>query len=438
MSTKTLYLAEKPSQAMDIARVLGIKARKDGYLELANGDVFTWAVGHLLELAEPAKYQEAWGGRWSWAQLPMIPDAWKYEVNSRTRKQFTVIKALLKDVGRVVIATDAGREGELIAREVLDYCRFRGAIQRLWTSSLVDTDIRKALASLKADKDTRPLYEAALARSRGDWLLGLSGTRAATLAAGVRGDYFAMGRVKTPTLAMVVRRCELVEGFAAKQYFELEATAVTQQGQRIKLVHAPSEEDRLTTLEQANTRLARAKDFAGPLQVSVKEERESPPLPYSLPALQKDANKALGFSAKKTLKTAQALYEKKAATYPRTDCQYLAESQIDEIPAVLKALEGGYSREVALVQSMGVTARKTTFNNAKLTDHHGIIPTVATAAELTEDERALYNLVCMRYLRTVAPDHRYEQTRVSVDANGVVFKAAGRRTLSPGWVHLGR
>lgn len=438
MNMKTLYLAEKPSQAMDIGRVLGIKSRQDGYLDLANGDVISWAVGHLLELAPPEKYDPAWGGRWAWPQLPMIPAQWQYEVNARTKKQFAVIKALLKDVKRVVIATDAGREGELIAREILEHCRFKGKIERLWTSSLVASDIKKALDNLKQDHETRPLYEAALARSHSDWMLGLSGTRAASLAAAVRGDFFAMGRVKTPTLALVVRRCEEVEKFVAKEYFELEATVTTQKGVSFKMMHAPAEDQRITDKAKAQALCAQAKGHQGPIKVEVKEEKESPPMPFSLPALQKEANKALGFSARDTLKLAQSLYEKKAATYPRTDCQYLAESQAAEIDQVLECVSKTLPKEVSLVKAMGTVVRKAVFNDSKLSDHHGIIPTSMPPSGLDEKEQALYLLICSRYLKVVSPDHRFEQTKVSLDANGVPFKASGRRTLSPGWTSLGR
>lgn len=432
---KTLYLAEKPSQARDIAAVLGVKRRADGFLELANGDRITWAVGHLLELAPPEKHNPDWGGRWHWGQLPMIPDVWKYEVNTKTRPQFNIIKGLLKDSDRVVIATDAGREGELIAREILEHCRFRGRIERLWTSSLVASDIKAALGRLKKGEETYPLYEAAVARQRCDNMYGYSGSRGATLAANVRGDHFPVGRVQTPTLAMVVRRVLEIRNFVEREYFELEAQVRTRSGKTLKMMHAPDVENRITHRDEAERRKRTAERASAPLQVQKTLGSEGAPLPYSLPALQKDANRIFGFTAKNTLKLAQALYEKKALTYPRTDCQYLAESQMTEVDGVLDVVARRYEAGVRSLRKQGIVKRKTTFNDAKLTDHHGIIPT-SQFVELEGAELQLYQLVCQRYLQMLGPDCRFESTRVTMDANGVPFKATGKVILDAGWQAL--
>lgn len=432
----TVILAEKPSQAMDIGKVIGIKSRGDGFLETVNGQYITWAIGHLLELAEPQEYDEAWGGRWAWAQLPMIPAQWKYQVNRKTSKQLTVIKGLLKKATHVIIATDAGREGELIAREVLEHSKYKGKISRFWTSSLVASDIKRALGNLKKGEETYPLYEAALARSHSDWMLGLSGTRAASLAANVRGDYFPLGRVKTPTLALVVKRGLAVKGFASKTYFELEASVRTKRGASFKMLHAPDEEHRITKKEDAEALKRKAAGHQGPLKVEKRAESEAPPLPYSLPALQKDANRILGFTAKNTLKVAQALYEKKAATYPRTDCQYLAESQVAEVPGVLDVVAKRFPSAVAALRKAGIVTRKSTFNDAKLVDHHGIIPTMLFVGDLEGAEEQLYALICQRYLQTLGPDCKYTATRVTMDANGVPFKATGKTINDPGWQAL--
>lgn len=429
---KTVILAEKPSQARDIANVIGIKSRGDGYMSLVNGYDITNAVGHLLELVEPESYNEAWGGRWSWSQLPMIPDTWKYQVNRKTSKQFTVIKTLLKTADRVIIATDAGREGELIARSILEHCKFKGKVDRFWTSSLTPSDIKKALDNLKPGSATYPLYEAALARSHADWMLGLSGTRGASLAANVRGDYFPLGRVKTPTLAMVVRRQLEIEGFSAKTYYELEALVTTKKGATFKMMHAPVEEKRITAKADADALKLKASGYSGPLKVETTNETEQPPLPYSLPNLQKDANRIFGFSAKNTLKLAQELYEKKAATYPRTDCSYLAESQMVEVPDVLDAVAKTYPDLVSKLKAVGVVTRKSTFNDARLADHHAIIPTGLHVA-LEGAELQLYSLVCLRYLQTLSPECKFKATRVSLDANGVPFKATGKTVTDPGW-----
>lgn len=432
----TVIIAEKPSQAMDIGKVIGIKARGDGFLELVNGWCIVWAIGHLLELANPEDYTEAWAGRWKWDTLPMIPSQWKYNVNRKTSKQLTVIKNQLKRATNVIIATDAGREGELIGRELLDYCKYKGPVQRFWASSLTAADIAAALKKLKAGSETAPLYEAALARSHSDWLLGISGTRAASLAADVRGDFFALGRVKTPTLAMVVRRDDAIASFDSKNYFELEATVRTKRGAVLKMLHAPDEANRITSKAQAEALLKKASGHSGPLRVEKTPESEQPPLPYSLPALQKDANRILGLSVANTLKVAQALYEKKATSYPRTDCQYLAESQIAEIDETLDVVAKRFASAVSSVRTMGITTRKSTFNDSKLTDHHGIIPTRQFVPELEGVELQVYTLIVQRYLQTLSPEHRYLATRVKMDANGVLFKASGRKTEQPGWTAI--
>ena len=431
----TLYLAEKPSQARDIGAVLGIKRRDNGFLELTNGDYISHAVGHLLELASPEDHNPDWGGRWHWGQLPMIPSVWKYDVVDRTKSQFMIIKGLLKKVDRVVIATDAGREGELIARSILEHCKWRGKIERLWTSSLVASDIKKALANLLKGEEKYPLYEAALARQHCDNMFGYSCSRGASLAANVRGSTFPVGRVQTPTLAMVVRRDLEIKNFNVREYFELEAQVRTRSGKTLKMMHAPDAENRITTKEEAERRRKKAERAQAPLKVEKNNASEGAPLPYSLPALQNDANRIFGFTAKNTLKLAQALYEKKAITYPRTDCQHLAESQMEEVESVLAVVARRYPAMTEALRSKGIVKRKTTFNDAQLTDHHGIIPTVQYV-ELEAAELQLYQLVCQRYLQAMGPDCKYQSTRVTMDANGVLFKATGKTILDPGWTSL--
>jgi DNA topoisomerase-3 len=428
----TLIFAEKPSQAQDIAKVIGIKRKGAGHIVLINGDIISWAVGHLLELCEPQVYDESWGGYWRWPQLPMIPATWKYQVNKRTSDQFKVVKALLKDASKVIIATDAGREGELIARSVLEQCKYKGLIERFWTSSLVASDIRKALDNLKKGSETYPLYEAALARSHSDWMWGLTGTRAVTLALAIRGDYFPVGRVKTPTLAMVVRRKRAIDAFGAQAYFELEATVTTAKGVAFKMTHAPSGDAHILSRVDADALKTKAQGYQGPLSVKKTQEAEAPPLPYSLPVLQKEANRILGFTAKNTLKVAQELYELKAATYPRTDCRHLAQSQVAEVPAVLEAMSQRFPTAVAAVLKQGIVTRKSTFDDSKLVDHHGIVPTMVHV-ELTGPALQLFTLICQQYLRTISPDNRYLSTKVSLDANGVLFKTTGKTIVDPGW-----
>lgn len=432
----TVVLAEKPSQARDIARALGVKASHDGYIDTVKGWKVTYAIGHLLELVQPEEYNPAWGGRWSWEQLPMIPQQWKRTPVKKTFKQLKVIKSLLADAKTVVIATDAGREGELIGREILEYCRFKGDVKRFWTSLLTPDAIKTALDNLLPGSHTYPLYEAAMARSHSDWLLGIPGTRAATLGAKSYRNYFPVGRVQTPTLAMVVRRDLEIAGFGAKKYYELEATVKTAKGASLVLKHSPAEENRISDKKVAQALMDKAAKATGPLRVVKSKEHESAPLPYSLPMLQKDANRVFGFSAKRTLELAQALYEtKKVASYPRTDCPYLGQSQIPEVPGVLDAVAKTFPDRVAALRKMGVVTRASTFNDSQLTDHHGIIPT-NVAVGLEGAELQLYTLIAHRYLQALAPDCKFNSTKVSMDANGVPFKASGKEVTDMGWTQF--
>jgi DNA topoisomerase III len=430
-----LFLAEKPSQANDIANVLGVKRRGDGFIEVTGGDKVTFARGHFYELAEPQEYQDSWGGYWRWEQLPMLPDKFKMKPVRGAGAQLKVIKDLLKAADTCVIATDAGREGELIAREILEEAKFKGKVLRFWTSSLTPKDIAAKLKTLLDGSETYPLFEAATARRNSDWAHGLNITRAATLASQHRGDYYPVGRVQTPTLAMVVRRNEAIKNFKPVTYYELEAVVRTAKGAEFKMLHAPDEEKRITEKSVAEQLVNKAQRHQGPIRVENASGKESPPLPYSMPQLQKDANRAFKFSPKKTLELAQKLYEKKAATYPRTDCQYLAASQKDDVPEILSRLRALFSGDVSKLQTMGVTLRDSTFNDAKLTDHHGIIPTSLNVS-LEGEELQLFTLIAQRFLRTLAPDCLFNQTKLSLDANGVLFKASGRAVTSPGWTGI--
>lgn len=448
-----VYLAEKPSQANDIANVLGIRSRGQGFIEVTGGDKVTFARGHFYELQEPGEHNPAWGTHWAWSQLPMIPEEFKLKAVDGVGAQLKVIKALLKEADTCVIATDAGREGELIAREILEQSRFKGKILRFWTSTLTPTDIAHALKNLRDGASTYPLFEAARARRNSDFVHGNTLTRAATLAAMHRGDYYPVGRVQTPTLALVVRRSEAIKAFLVNGYYELEARVKTQSGKELVMHHAPEGADRITSKELAEQLVSRAQGGVGPLKVENASSKESPPLPYSLPQLQKEANAAFRFGAKQTLKIAQSLYEKKVISYPRTDCQHLGDSQKADIAPILAALAKRYasaaSGEAQLqdplvhefapalekLRAMGVTLRDSVFNSARLTDHHGCIPTTITLP-LEGDELKLYAFIVQRFLRCVAPDMLFDQTRVTMDANGVPFKATGRVITSPGFTSI--
>lgn len=428
----TVYLAEKPSQAKDIANAIGITGRGNGYI-LVKGGVVVNALGHQFEQAKPDEYNSSWGGKWTFDVLPMVPEVWKNVVVKSKAAQLKVIREVLKTASLVVIATDAGREGELIAREVLEYCKYKGPIKRLWTSSLVQTDIKKALAALLPGSDKENLHEAAVARAHADWLYGINGTRAVTLAADVRGTAYPVGRVQTPTLAMVVRREWEIRNFVPVAYYELEADVQSAAGHKFKMKHAPAEKERIKDKKEAERRKGLAQGAKGPLQVKTEAKSESPPLPYSLPDLQKDANRFLKLSARKTLSIAQELYEKaKVITYPRTDCTYLASSQKGEVPDILARLHKTFPAAVDALQKQGIVLRDSTFDDKKLTDHHAICPT-AQEAELTAEQEKVFDLIVQRYLRAIAPDCLFNATTVVLDANGVPFRATGKQITSPGF-----
>lgn len=424
-----LYIAEKSAQASDIAKILGGGKRENGHILLKTGDVVTWAVGHLLDQLEPNEYRAEWGP-WRWDTLPMVPETWGLKPVPEKQDQLKVIKQLLAKATSVVIATDAGREGELIARELLDFYGYRGPIQRLWLSALTEADIRRALSKLLPGEAKEPLYRAALARQHADWLY-LSLSRAASLALGFNAP---IGRVQTPTLAMVVKRDLEIEGFNAKPYYELEAVVKTANGHTLTLTHSPKEEQRIYDMPQAKKLMAQAQGAQGPLAVAHKAGADAAPLPFSLSTLQREADRALGLGAAQTLKVAQELYEAKVVTYPRTDCSHLSTGLKPDVEPTLKALAGqtSLSGVVGKLRSMGVVLRDSLFDDSKLTDHHGIIPTTSPRP-LDGVQAKLYELIAIRFMQSLAPDRLFNATRVDMDANGVPFSASGRVITSPGW-----
>ena len=432
----TVILCEKPSVAADLARLLGTKQKHSGYYTLLNGDIVTHARGHLFELANPKSYNEAWGGTWRWDLLPMLPEVFKLQTAYKKEDMVKLLKTLIKNASKVVIATDAGREGELIARDILAQCKYKGPVERFWTSDSTDEGMLKAYRSLRSGKSTEALYEAAAARRKADWMLGLSGTRAVTLAANVSRTAFPIGRVQTPVLGMVVQRCEDVKNFKSSAYYELEAEVHTSKGEEFKMWHKPAKgEDRITDESVAKALLAQAAGADGVLKVTTTPSKESPPLLYSLPVLQQDANRVLGLSAKNTLEVAQQLYEKKAISYPRTDSQHLGQSHKAEVSETVRMIERNFKEGVAVLDSQGIMLRDSTFDDSKLSDHHGIIPS-RQFVQLTGIELQVFTFICQRYLQAMAQDHRYDQTLVSLDANGVPFKASGRVITRMGWKEI--
>lgn len=429
-----LIIAEKPGQARDLANVLGVVKSHNGFIEVKGGYLVTWAIGHLVQLVSPQTYDPAWK-RFAWETLPMIPQQWQMEPIDRTASHFKIVSSLVKKATTIVIATDAGREGELIGREILELCKFKGKVMRLWASTLTAADLRHAFQNLLPGEEKEPLWEAAKARQHADWVIGLNMTRGVTLSANGNG-VLPVGRVKTPTLAMVVRRDLEIANFKSVAYYELEATVRTQKGETFVLRHAPAEAHRITSEAEAKARMARASNYAGPVKVEDTAQVQRPPMPYTLTSLQAKCNAVLGLSAQMTLDVAQVLYEKKKMlSYPRSDCEYLGESLKGQIPGVLAAVAKTFPRAVDPLTKAGPVVRNSVFDDSKLTDHHGIIPT-GVSEPLSGTELAVYKLVAQRYLEVLSADMHYRQLKLLLDANGVDFRASGRTVTSPGWLEI--
>lgn len=430
-----LFLCEKPDQARELAPLLGSPRRGEGFIETAGG-ILTWAIGHLLTPAPPEAYNPDWK-RWALDTLPMVPELWQVLPYPDKTKQVTVIKRLLSKASTVVIATDCGREGELIARELLDYAGYRGPVQRLWYSALDEASLRKALADIRPGSFSEPLYRSALARQRADWLVGMNLTRAASIVLSVPGKPISIGRVQTPTLALVVRRDLAIENFQPRDYYELIADVATAAG-TFPLRYAPPaspEDRRIYDKAAAEALAATATGHQGPLRVTKERKRSAPPKLFDLSGLQKAANKRWGWTAAKTLDIAQALYEKhKATTYPRTDCVYLPNEQESDIPAILGHLAD--IEELADIAQLGAPViRPAVFNTAKITEHHAIIPTRSPAPlqAMTADEKQAYLLIARHYLAALYPDYEYDQTTVELPAGEIAFRGIGRAPAVAGW-----
>ncbi|WP_374616244.1 DNA topoisomerase III, partial [Thauera aminoaromatica] len=440
-----LFLCEKPNPARDIARVLGLRKSSNGCIRGDGGDgvVVTWALGHMLAQAEPHEYNPEWE-RWSLESLPIVPPVWKMTVVSKKAGQYNAVKALLAQASEVVIATDADREGEVIARELLEACRYRGPVSRLWLSALDEASVRRALGQLRPGAQTAALYQAGLGRSRADWLVGMNLSRLYTLLARAGGydGKLSVGRVQTPTLALVVRRDREIESFQPVAYFELIATLAVTAG-RFRARWVPSgptdAEGRCLDRRVAEAAAHRVRGQAGQIvRADTERKREAAPLLFSLSALQQEASHRFGLSAQCVLDVAQALYEKhKLTSYPRTDCQYLPDSQHAEAPAVLAALVQVDPALAPLVGAANPALRARAWNTAKVdaSAHHAIVPTVAVAdiGRLSPDERAIYDLIRRRYLAQFFPAYEYDETLVEAAVAGETFLASGRVERVAGW-----
>ncbi|WP_095159823.1 DNA topoisomerase III [Pseudomonas sp. Irchel 3E13] len=437
-----LFLCEKPSQAKDIAKVLGANRRGDGCW-VGTGVTVTWCIGHLLETAPPDAYDARYK-RWVLADLPIVPSQWKMQVKPKTASQYKAVKRLLGEAAELVIATDADREGEMIARELVEHCRYRGPIRRLWLSALDDASIRKALASLKPGAETFSLYHSALGRSRADWLIGMNMSRLFTLLGRQSGyqGVLPVGRVQTPTLRLVVDRDRSIADFVPVPFWAIDVQLDSAGTVFTAQWRAPDDacDDQGRCLKQELAQQAAAAiNGAGSAQVvAIKTERvrEAAPLAFDLGTLQEVCSKKLGLGAQETLDIAQALYEThKVITYPRSDCGYLPLSQHSEAPAILAALTRADSSLAPLQPYLEPQRRSRAWNDAKVSAHHGIIPTAAAIDpnRLPGKHKAVYTLIRARYLAQFLPNHEYDRTQADFDCGGQALRAVGKQIVEPGW-----
>ena len=422
-----LVIAEKPSVGAAIGKVLGASSRKDGYLE-GNNYIVSWCFGHLVGLADASSYDERFA-KWRYSDLPIVPEEWLFEVPKDKQKQFKVLRDLMRDkrVTELVCATDAGREGELIFRLVYKKAGCTKPFKRLWISSLEDSAIREGFAHLRSSGEYDRLYEAALARSKADWIVGINGTR---LFSTLYHKKLVVGRVQTPTLAMLVEREGKISTFHKEKYFNV----------HISKENLTADLEKVKTEEEAKA-VAAACDKKQAVVSSLKKETKTvnPPRLYDLTTLQREANRYYGFTAQQALDLVQSLYEKKLLTYPRTDSQFITE----DMESTARQVIGIVSRKLPLFG--GIThepdiGRIT--NNAKVTDHHAIIPTVQLEkqdlGELPESEQKIIRLVAMRLLSATGEKHIYDETSVTLTCEGYEFKAKGKTVVQDGWKAIER
>ena len=416
-----LIITEKPSVARTISKVLGATARRDGYLE-GGGYLISWCVGHLVELAPPGAYDPRLE-RWNRADLPILPERWQYLVSSSTKKQFDVLCKLMHraDVDRIVCATDAGREGELIFRLVYHQCGCRKPVSRLWISSMEDAAIRAGFANLKPSTEYDSLYKAALCRERADWLVGINATR---LFSCLHGVTLNVGRVMTPTLAMTVEREAAIAAFHPEPFYTI----------FLQMEGYMASSERFKDKTQAEDLLAKCRKSSQALvqKSERKEKSERPPALYDLTTLQRDANRLLGYSAQQTLDYTQSLYEKKLITYPRTDSRYLTEDMAAGLPGLVMdtAVAFGFRGAIPV-------HAKQVINNQKVSDHHAILPTQSVAgadlSSLPVGEASILHLIAARLLAAVGEPYRYAETTVQIECAGQTFTAKGKTVLDEGW-----
>lgn len=421
-------IAEKPSVAREIARILGANHPQNGFIE-GNGYCVTWTLGHLCTLKEPNDYLPLWK-RWSLGDLPLIPQRFGIKLieNEDYKRQFEIIRQLVEKADEVINCGDAGQEGELIQQWVLTKALCKCPIRRLWVSSLTDEAIREGFAQLRTNEEMKSLYEAGLARAIGDWLLGINATRLYTMRFPQPGRVLSVGRVQTPTLALIVERGRQIEHFVPTTSFELQTTY------KETLFRQTAES--FSTKEEVEALIESI--HSAPLtikKVTKQQGKELPPRLFDLTSLQVEANKRFGMTAETTLQTIQSLYEKKLTTYPRVDTTYLSEDIYPKVPTILKGLRP-YEHLVTPILSSGKPPKKSkkVFDNKKVTDHHAIIPTgVPLPSGLTLNENRIYDLIALRFIAAFYPDAKTATTTVLAEVEGIELKATGKEILDPGW-----
>ena len=418
-------IAEKPSVAKEIADILGAKSRHDGYFE-GNGYQVTWTFGHLCTLKEPHDYTPMWQ-RWNLSSLPMIPPRFGIKLidDRGIEKQFSIIERIMQSADMIVNCGDAGQEGELIQRWVMQKAQAKCPVKRLWVSSLTEEAIREGFANLKDQSEYQPLYEAGLSRAIGDWLLGMNATRLYTLKYGKNRQVLSIGRVQTPTLALIVKRYMEITNFTPQQYWELKTEY---RGTTFNVTEGRFE-------SEAAGREALEKITGQPFavtDVTAKNGTELPPRLYDLTSLQVDCNKKFGLSAEQTLQTIQSLYEKKVTTYPRVDTTFLSDDIYPKCGNILKGLRDYQLLTVPLMEKPLLKSKKV-FDNKKVTDHHAIIPTGVYPQGLTELEKKVYDLVAKHFIAVFYPDCKFRSTTVLGNSADVNFKATGKEITEPGW-----
>lgn len=418
-------ITEKPSVAKDIAAILGASERHDGYFE-GNGYQVTWTFGHLCTLKEPADYTDYWK-RWNLSSLPMLPPKFGIKlINDRGYEhQFNIIKSLSENAEEIINCGDAGQEGELIQRWVMQKAGVKCPVKRLWISSLTDQSIREGFSRLKPSADFDNLYHAGLSRAIGDWILGMNATRLYSLKYGQNSNVLSVGRVQTPTLALIVQRHFEIANFKPEDYWELKTIY------KDALFNATK--GRFNTPESAQAALEKIKDLPFTVtDVQEKKGREAPPRLFDLTSLQVECNKKFGWTADETLKLIQSLYEKKVTTYPRVDTTYLSDDIYPQVPGILAKMSP-YASLTAPVLSKKIPKSKKVFDNSKVTDHHAIIPTGESPSQLVGNERHLYHLIALRFIAAFYPDCEFNQTTALGKVADVEFKATGKVITSQGW-----